>query len=304
MKYLFVLNKGYSAFGLCELKQYLNVQVHEQLDHFVIASSEYADFERLAFVQEVHEFLASPLSLPNDSYKILFSKGQSLEQKKQACKEIFGAIRKPVVDVNNPAVKYGCIVHKDKRWMTRLLYENSKAFLGRGAHTRPRLHPSAMQPQFVRFMLNCAGRVDTIYDPFCGSGGFLIEGMHCHLQMHGLDIDPDMINRAKENILHEQESYADLPVPTLGIADATKKSFRAAAVVCDPPYGKNTKHISTQLYVDFLAHMKSCTKRVVISFPTKAGMHSHILSSGWKIRGHVSYYVHASLSREIFVLEV
>lgn len=58
-----------------------------------------------------------------------------------------------------------------------------------------------MPPKLCQIMINLAGNgIKSIYDPFCGCGSILIEGLLMNKDVVGSDIDQRMIDYTKENL--------------------------------------------------------------------------------------------------------
>src|SRR2546428_13438446 len=75
----------------------------------------------------------------------------------------------------------------------------------------------------------------TILDPFCGTGGVLVEAVQLGLRGIGLDSERGMV-RGPRPSLNPGE-----PAPDLAVADAGRPPLRAGSVhgsATDPPYGR------------------------------------------------------------------
>lgn len=65
----------------------------------------------------------------------------------------------------------------------------------------------------------------TIVDPFCGSGGLLIESMLMALNSDGSDINQEMVNCTKLNLSWLSKEYHLNLKPNLSVADASQRSY-------------------------------------------------------------------------------
>ena len=66
----------------------------------------------------------------------------------------------------------------DKWYLCFLTYErDKKRFEERRAPMRPFFSPVSLHPKYARYLINTSGTAegDTLLDPFCGTGGILIE---------------------------------------------------------------------------------------------------------------------------------
>ena len=124
---------------------------------------------------------------------------------------------------------------------------NKKHFQKMKPHRRPFFFPGSMSPKLARCMVNLAhikeGQV--LLDPFCGTGGILIEGGMIGARLIGSDINWNMKNGTLVNL-----DYCT----TLDHCDIREGSYEAHhidvrelklydkvdAVVTDPPYGIST----------------------------------------------------------------
>jgi tRNA G10 N-methylase Trm11 len=178
------------------------------------------------------------------------------------------------------------------------MIEVDDTYLKRKAHLREKWHPSAMSGKLAKCMINIAGDVHTILDPFCGTGGLIIEGLHMGLICHGSDIDRKMVYGAKINIKNETPQFASPALEySLTVCDATTSTQQADAIVSDVPYGKNTHNITTHLYTDFLKNATNQTNQIVMCLPHFAQIDFE--SCGWNVKKQITQYVHKSLSRVI-----
>src|SRR5205807_2186404 len=101
---------------------------------------------------------------------------------------------------------------------------------------RPFSLPISLHPKFARALLNLS-RVPMagfVLDPFCGTGGLLLEAVSIGLRPIGLDRDRRMI-------LGFRASLRGAGDGALGVADAGRLPLRGASVhgiATDPPYGR------------------------------------------------------------------
>jgi tRNA (guanine10-N2)-dimethyltransferase len=231
--------------------------------------------------------------LVRNSYRVQLTKQvSSKENERQLATIIWRSLKKPVVDLENPKSTIDIVVTSKAVHIGIRVWENTEDFESRRAHLRPELHPSSMHPAMARALVNisCA---QSVHDPFCGSGGILIESGLAHKKTSGADIEPSMMAMAKRNCaaygLH----------PNLRIADATQWVPRVGAVICDLPYGKSTKPVELNNLIEaFLTRAGQSTKRAVIGLPQPAAF-----PKTWKVKAHLTSYVHKSMTKHFYVLE-
>lgn len=269
------------------------------------------EYSRLAYTKKVYRLLLTTTitnlkeKLKEYDFNKIYSKSFSLNlvhnhahQVGELADLIYRKIRKPKVDLKHARTKIEIIFLGKKAYVCLLLWENYEDFNSRKAHKRPKLHPSSLDPRLARAMVNMASS-DEILDPFCGSGGILIETGLMGLRSIGYDIDSLMLNRARMNLKHFKVKKCRL---MLGDATSIKGHFKA--IVTDPPYSKNTKDVQLEkLYFDFLMNAESLTRKVVICFPDFMDYKRILRKTRWNIIEHFYYYLHKSLAKDILVLE-
>ena len=96
------------------------------------------------------------------------------------------------------------------------------------------VHPSILTARFCRIMINLAEvcENESILDPFCGTGGILLEGEDMMINSFGLDVQRQMCRASKENGAKNIVCCNSLLTPV--------RSNSIRAVVTDIPYGKST----------------------------------------------------------------
>jgi tRNA (guanine10-N2)-dimethyltransferase len=212
---------------------------------------------------------------------------------------IYDALKKPKVDLDKPDTKIIFIKTPQQWFVISVTWENTESFNPRDPKNRPENEPITMNARLARACVNLTGATKDIYDPFCGLGGLLLEAGLAGLKAIGSDIDGSMLDRCKQNMQHYKiKKY------TLFKQDATAIIKKYDYIVTDLPYGRNTKTISEDLYPKFIKTLeKVLVRRAVVIFPDFFDAEKLLQKSTLKIKGRFTYYVHKSLSRNIYVLE-
>jgi tRNA (guanine10-N2)-dimethyltransferase len=227
------------------------------------------------------------------SFKVALTKqAESQESERELANIIWRTMRDPKVDLYHPETIIDIIITSRAAHIGVRAWENTEDFESRRAHLRPEMHPSSMHPGMARALVNisCAR---SIHDPFCGSGGIVIEAGLSHRKASGADIDPAMIARARKNC-----AAAGLH-PDLRVADAMQWLPRAQAIIADLPYGRNTTPVALKPLIDaVLMRAQRSTARAIIGVP-----HQIIAPEGWAVRQHFTSYVHKSMTKHFYVLE-
>lgn len=258
----------------------------------------------------------------SNASELRFTRSQLTE--KNLAVYIWSSLINPKVDLKNPKTKIELFFNKDKVYCGLLIYENKENFESRKAHLRPFPHPSSLHPKLARALVNIAGikENEILLDPFCGTGGFLIEAGLMGMQAVGCDISRSMANGCKENL-----EYFKVKNYKIFNANALKVPRRFDCVVTDLPYGLNSnvylqysknslKQKSNKInlklnekfsipkienfYFKFLKMLRKKLKRkAVIIFPSFVDCESIIKRAGFGIEKVMSVYVHRSLTRKI-----
>ncbi len=116
---------------------------------------------------------------------------------------------------------------------------NKKHFEESKPHKRPFFYPGSMNPKLARCMVNLSRvkKGQLLLDPFCGTGGILIEAGLIGCKVVGSDIYWKMKNGAAINL--DYYGIKDYRTFNLDIREL-KMYEKVASVVTDPPYGLST----------------------------------------------------------------
>lgn len=112
-------------------------------------------------------------------------------------------------------------------------------FNQRENHKRPFSAPISMPPQLARTAVNLAAKPlgSKIIDPFCGTGGILIEAGLCGIKPFGVDCKEEMVKGTRKNL--ENYGVVNHNIKT-GTASETEFEEDIDCFVTDIPYGKST----------------------------------------------------------------
>jgi tRNA (guanine10-N2)-dimethyltransferase len=177
----------------------------------------------------------------------------------------------------------------------------------RRPHKRPYFHPGAMLPRISRACVNLTrARVgERLLDPFCGTGGFLIEAGLMGMEVHGFDIDEEAVKGCKKNLAKYGINY------NIAVKDATQLGHEALfdAVATDPPYGisASTKGLSLEeLYARTLKSIFTVLKEdrhACIVSPQEVPVERLSKEAGFALVDTHFERIHRSLTRKISVLK-
>jgi tRNA (guanine10-N2)-dimethyltransferase len=272
---------------------------------------------RLAMAHSVMEYLgdcpADPGSLVNllkdlslTAFKPFVARasriaGTSMKERGTAlerlmCKNIAGT-----VSLDNPGEEYRVICSGDRCYLGKVLFHPDRgAYDMRKPGSRPFFHPGVMMPRMARTLVNMslAGPGEWLLDPFCGTGGILIEAEEIGANPSGGDMDIMMVRGTRTNAPDAHCMLSDarsLPV----------KNHSVDAVVTDLPYGQSVSIMASgmeSLYLHALLEVKRVLKpgrRAVIV------THRDIRETCSMVMNICEFHeqrVHKSLTRRIMVL--
>jgi len=209
------------------------------------------------------------------------------------------------VDLANPDHRFRVIVTKDSCIFGEVLASIDRGqFWNRLPHKKPFFHPGAISPDIARAIVNlCEIRKDDlVLDPFCGTGGILLEAGMIRARVLGIDVQESMVRGADLNLRSHGFEYQ------LASGDACNlplKDSSIDAVVTDPPYGRSA--------VVMAESVESLYKNALLEIyrVMKAGSHAVVVSDfelpwadeiGFVVTGLYKNRVHRSLTRYIMVL--
>ncbi|WP_297217838.1 TIGR01177 family methyltransferase [Thermoplasma sp.] len=131
------------------------------------------------------------------------------------------------------------VVHHVVFYITIVVYErDKKQFLIRKAPKRPFFSPVSMDPKYARFLVNTAHvkENEILLDPFCGTGGILIEAALMGIKVIGNDISLSMAVGARTNLKHfhiDSFQVYSMDISELQLSDVD-------GIATDMPYGRNS----------------------------------------------------------------
>lgn len=184
---------------------------------------------------------------------------------------------------------------------------NKKHFFEIKPHKRPFFYPGSMSPKLARCMINLS-RVksgDLLLDPFCGTGGILIEAGIVGTRLIGTDIDEKMVKGTAKNLEHCRASDFNIFQ-----ADARKLDLeeKVNAVVTDPPYGISASTAGEKSSTIFKDFLKSISKNLLenglicLASPHYVDVNELIQGTDFEILERHEIRMHKSLTRVISVL--
>ncbi len=154
------------------------------------------------------------------------------------------------VSFKNPDFRIRAVLI-DKWYLCMVVYErNKKSFEERRAPMRPFFSPVSLHPKYARYLVNTSGTKEgnTVLDPFCGTGGILIEAAMLGRKIIGNDSSLNMVMGTKLNFKYFK--IEDYTVYNKDISELNLE-FPVDAIVTDMPYGRSSgidNHDIIELY--------------------------------------------------------
>ncbi len=222
--------------------------------------------------------------------------------------KILQSIKGSKVDLSKPEKKFFGII-TDNRFLFGLVIAEivPKPFSERRPRRRPFFHPTAMPAKMCRTMVNLSQpkKGDLLLDPFCGTGGMLVEAGLLGCQVVGFDAKPHMLRGGLKNL-----KYFCIDPEGLIIADARFSPIKEVnCIATDPPYGRSASTLgsATRLIVeDFLYSVADTIpkgRRICMASPETIHISETAEAAGFNHLESHFVYVHKSLTREIVVFK-
>ena len=213
------------------------------------------------------------------------------------------------VNLENPKTFLRCIVINNKILICeRIIKRIKKHYFALKPHKRPFFYPGSMSPKLARGMNNLSRikKGSIVLDPFCGTGGILIEAGIIGAKVVGMDIDKKMVEGTIKNLKYY--NINDFEV-FQGDARDIKLPYKVDAIVTDPPYGISASTAgvdSKKIYHDSLLSMQNIIKEdgfICIATPHYLDFHEIVNHTKFKIIEQYDIRMHKSLTRIISVLK-
>ena len=143
------------------------------------------------------------------------------------------------VNLEDPEVDFR-LVGDGEFHLVRVLHTIDRTVFEKSHNERRTLgQPVSLHPKFARALVNIS-RCPTggrLLDPFCGTGGVLLEAARIGAHALGGDLLPAMVERSR-GTLGDLAGRADLR--TTDVASWSRLKPRVDAIATDPPYGRST----------------------------------------------------------------
>ncbi len=322
MRILFELSGEHSALSVAEIKACMKAHMlhfeEKERNRIFVVDADVCDrkiqrmAKRLSLCYTLNEVIASGkkeeildalhhFPLAQKKFKIegkKFKKGESLSLLKKEFGEVLTCNKAAKVDLQNPDVIFRIFIGDKIFFCRKVACVERKSFEKRKPQHRPFSSPVSLHPKFARAIVNLS-RVregEQLLDPFCGTGGILIEAGLIGAKVVGIDIKKKMIHGCKKNL--DYYGIKDYALYTMDMRDA--RIEKVDCIVSDFPYGRSTYTGEElfSLYNDAFNKMRGLLKRggkAVIGLPNQDFI--AIGEQYFKLEEMHSLRVHKSLTR-------
>jgi len=234
---------------------------------------------------------------------------------------VWNSLHNAKVNLENPKTLIQLFLINGRAYCGLLLFQNNENFELRKSHLRPFPHPSSLHPKAARALVNITGikEAQALLDPFCGTGGFLIEAGLMGIKTIGYDINKVMAKGCIENL-----KYFKIRNCKVKIKNSLHINDKFDFAVTDLPYGLNSNAVVKygkdwkkfrlnkkiqkkdfigqleKFYLSFLKNLRSkLSKKAVIIFPDYVDYKKLLRQAKFKVEREFKIYVHRSLTRKI-----
>jgi tRNA (guanine10-N2)-dimethyltransferase len=307
---IFQLSKSNIELAKHEVLSFAKTKHFEIYDNLLITDAISNFYSRLGYTNAVYELLFKcretelEKEINNFNWNAIYEENFFVrtigkENSRELGSKIFNKLKNPIVKAKNTRTEIFFFYKENLVFTGHLIYKSDKSYLKRKAHLRPEMHPTSLNPGLAKACINLTGLSrGNLLDPFCGSGGILIEAGLMGFNVTGYDIDEKQIKRANINL----KSY-EIKDFLLEVKNALSLNKKYDCIVTDLPYGKNSKVDNLkETYFSFLKKSEKTTKNMVIIFPDFSNPEKIIKKTNWKIKTNISQYIHKSMTKEIFSL--
>jgi tRNA (guanine10-N2)-dimethyltransferase len=285
------------AVALCDNLSTVNrlAMAHSAMEYLGECPGDVKSFERL--LKELSISSRDPFVA-----RVKKIEGAAIKEPTASLERLMGGAIEGTVSLDSPVHTYKAIFSGDRCYVGKLLCEIDRClFDARNPGKRAFFHPGVMMPRMARSIVNISlvTRGGHFLDPFCGTGGVLIEAAMVGADITGCDMDRFMVLGARSNIKN----------PGLLLSDAAHlpiKDRSIDSVATDLPYGQSSSIMAEgleSLYRESIEEIRRVLKpgkrAVIVTHRDIREIASPIMD----LREFHEQRVHKSLTRRIMVLE-
>jgi tRNA (guanine10-N2)-dimethyltransferase len=316
MKLLFLLSGEHPTLPRSELSCVGKV-IESRPQVAVVECTSLSHVSRLAMTHTVMEYLGEcpadaasfnrvlkdlSLSAPGPfACRVKKIEGSYITKPTSSLERMMGGSISGEVSLDHPSHEFRAIFSEDRCYLGKVICNIDRGlYEKRNPGKRIFFHPGVMMPRMARSIVNISllRAREQFLDPFCGTGGVLVEAGMVGADVTGGDMDPFMVKGTRENV----------PDAGLFVADAGSlplKNNVFDAVATDLPYGQSSSIMGEgleSLYIQSLEEIRRVLK------PGKRAVivtHRDIRAIASPIMNICEFHeqrVHKSLTRRVMVL--
>ena len=257
-------------------------------------------FERLGLCHKVLEYMNKEIIL-DGTFAVRVQNLGEKKGNKELEKKIADEIQKQNdfklrVNLEKPQNEIYCL-NSEKLYIGKTLVSiDRKDFEKRKPQFRPYFHPSSLHPKYARALINLSRAKKEVLDPFCGTGGILIEAGLIGLKVFGLDIEKKMVEGCKKNL--DFYGIKDYTIKEGSVENLDSYFGNIESIATDVPYGKSTK-LNKDIYERAFEKIYETSKKACIVLNKEYDFEK----IGFKVLDMEKLRMHRTLTRFIYVLQ-
>ena len=202
---------------------------------------------RITTEHALHDILstARDIDLPAGSFRVrarIYDKQCITEKSDELEKKIGELWPNHPVNLSNPASELRVVVSGGVAHLgLKLTSIDRSQYERRKPQFRPFFSPISLHPRLARALVNLTQirEGEKLLDPFCGTGGFLVEGGLIGAKVFGSDIQEKMVDGCKKNLNHYGIKDYEIECKDVGGINFSSMD----GVVTDFPYGRASKSV-------------------------------------------------------------
>jgi len=211
------------------------------------------------------------------------------------------------VDLGNPEYPFlGLLTGERMVFGLKRIEINPRDFESRRPTKRPFFHPSSMSPKLARVISNLSRCKEggLLLDPFCGTGGILLEAGLTGMRVLGSDVKPEMVEGTLRNLRHHRVEPEGLVVSEISHLPFIK----ADSIATDAPYGKlsttlgDRPELIIKKFLDSTGIIMQRGKYVCLGSRIGIALRDIVEEAGFRMIENVQVKEHRSLTRVVAVL--
>lgn len=262
--------------------------------------------KRLALTHEIAEIIErgkidelEPEYQPKNSFAVRAIGAADKEYDTAAIQQHVGEILSTEdneVELERPEEELRLYLLEDQYVLSRLVLDIDRGlFEKRKNQERSFSSPVSLDPVLARVLVNLSGvkPQEHVLDPFCGTGGILIEAGLCGIGVHGLDVQEQMVEGTQKNL--EEYGIINHDIRQGEVKHAPEIFNRKFdAVVTDLPYGEASK-VEGSPVQDFLEAAPELTDGPVVFMSNQDRIND--------LEPEHQIYVHKNLTRYVYIIQ-